>query len=191
MTMQTAGPLKSQSLNATNRAAEAFRVHADGILLDPPYQRGPVWTVEQRRGLVKSWLMGLPIPAIILNDRSNPGWAQANPNDDLVHYYAVIDGKQRIMTWLAWTEGDFAVPASWFNPEWVDRTEDTDDGPYTRYPWLTPTGQRTMKNRAQMPTAEAKLATVQEEAEVYLLVNGAGTPQTDADLARALAVAAS
>jgi hypothetical protein len=34
------------------------------------------------------------------------------------------------------------------------------------------------------------VSTVAEEAEIYLLVNGAGTPQTDADMANAARIAA-
>lgn len=37
--------------------------------------------------------------------------------------------------------------------------------------------------------ARARVATVQEEAAVYLLVNGGGTPQTDADMSNAARIA--
>jgi hypothetical protein len=135
MTLQTNAPLEHRSLAATNRFADFFVrcVTRGDMILDPSYQRGEVWTDNQRRGLVKSWLLGLPVPAIIINDRTALGWCRANPtqNDDdfLGPMYAVIDGKQRILAAVAWFSGKLLVPASWFPAEHIDHTEDTADGP--------------------------------------------------------------
>jgi hypothetical protein len=41
-----------------------------------------------------------------------------------------------------------------------------------------------------LPCVRARLASVAAEAALYLLVNGAGTPQSTADLARTAAIAA-
>ena len=41
----------------------------DDYDLNPSYQRGHVWGVERKRNLIKSMLMGLPIGAIIVNNR--------------------------------------------------------------------------------------------------------------------------
>lgn len=197
MTRQTTAPLEHVSLNATNRFADFYvrSVQRGTMLLDPPYQRGDVWTDDQRMGLVRSWLMGIPIPAVVINDRSSPSWAHANPGyfdgDGTPAIYAVIDGKQRIpLTAAAWLGGDLLVPASWFPADHVDTTEDTDDGPYVRFTGLTRVGQRFAEYRRILPCAEGRLGTVSQEAEVYLLVNGAGTPQTSADMANAARVAA-
>ena len=79
----------------------------------------------------------------------------------------------------------FAVPASWFPAEHVERTEDTGDGPYVRYSGLSVIGQRIFANRAMLPVIEAKVATISAEADLYLLVNMGGTAETDDDLLNA------
>lgn len=193
MTFQTTAPLEHRSLGATNRFAEFYvrNVQRGDMLLDPPYQRGDVWTVEQRMGLVRSWLQGLPIAAVIINDRLTPDWFRANPQDraDPPCAYAVIDGRQRIRTAIDWLGGELLVPASWFPAEHVEAAWDTDDGPYVRYTGLTQVGQRFAENRCVLPCAEGKVATVEQEAEIYLLVNGAGTPQTADEMKNAARVA--
>lgn len=190
MTYQTDSPLTHLSLAATNRPADFFVRNAQrgDMLLDTPYQRGSVWNDSQRMGLVRSWLMGLPIPAIVVNDRTTPAWRRANPQD-VNHVYAVIDGKQRILTAAAWLSGNLPVPASWFPADQVAHVTETVDGIYVTFAGLTRVGQRFAENRCVLPCAEGRLATVQQEAEVYLLLNGAGTPQTDADMARARRIA--
>lgn len=193
MTRQTAAPLTHISLGATNRFADFYvrTVRRGDMLLDAPYQRGSVWTDDQRVALVRSWMMGLPIPAVIINDRTSPSWNRANAQDcDGAGYvYAVIDGKQRILTAVAWFVGELLVPASWFPASHVASTEKTDDGPYVAFTHLTEVGQRFAENRCVLPCAEGRLASVEQEAEVYLLVNGGGTPQTDDDMANAQRVA--
>ncbi len=193
MTRQTAAPLAHWRMNASNRTAQDLvRSHQDNgyLLIDTPYQRGSVWTEDQRIALVRSWLLGVPIPALILNDRMAVTWQRAHPHEDGTGpAYAVIDGKPRLETAIAWFGGRLAVPASWFDSADVEVVEDTDDGPYVRYPGLSVVRRRFFGNQAMLPCATAQLATVEQEAEVYLLVNGGGTPQTDADMANARRVA--
>jgi hypothetical protein len=192
VTRQTDTPLDHLSLSATDRFADFFVrcVERGDMLLDAPYQRGDVWTEDQRIALVRSWLMGLPIPAVIINDRTGRSWTRSNPDPAAdAAVYAVIDGKQRILTAAAWLAGNVAVPASWFPTTHVEVTEPTDDGPYVRYTGLTEVGRRFAENRCVLPCAEGRLPSVKAEAEVYLLVNGGGTPQTDADMDNAERVA--
>lgn len=194
MTRQTAQPLEHLSLNAADRQArEIARSFTDfGLDLNPPYQRVRVWTEDQKIALIRSWLTGTPTGVVIFNDRCTPEWKDANgydPADRDEAIYACIDGQQRISTAREWFGDEFAVPASWFAPEDVETTEDTDDGPYVRWGGLTVVRQRHFANRAHLTVATARVATVQEEAAIYLLVNGGGTPQTDADMANAARVA--
>ncbi len=193
MTRQTTAPIEHHSLSATARSPLFFTMGVDDgdLVLDPPYQRGDVWTIDQRIGLIRSFCMGVPIPAVIINNRASFTWERANPGyrDALGPAFAVIDGKQRVTTLVMWMNGDFAVPASWFPAEYIDSTEDTEDGPYVRYTGLTKIGQRRFENRCMLPVAESTLATVQDEAQIYQLVNGAGTPQTGDDMAKAAAIA--
>lgn len=196
MTRQTATPLEHTSLNPSARQArEVVRTVADRrTLLDPPYQRGDVWTEDQRVALIESWLRGLPAGVVILADRGTEKWRKANPGRDPYEaggaFWAVIDGKQRLTTALLWFGGELAVPASWFPTEHVASAEDTEDGPYVRYTGLTVPGQRIFSNRALLMVAETKAcATEADEARFYLLVNGSGTQQTEDDMANAARVA--
>ncbi|MFI0900492.1 DUF262 domain-containing protein [Streptomyces sp. NPDC020983] len=195
MTRQTTAPLEHLSLNASDRQArEIVRTFTEvlGIELRPPYQRGQAWTEDQQIALIRSWLTGTPTGVVILNDRTSLEWKEANgydPTERDEPTYACIDGQQRITAACAWFGNELAVPASWFRAEDVTATEDTDDGPYVRWGGLTLPRQRHFANRAHLTVASARVATVQEEAAIYLLVNGGGTPQTDADMANAADVA--
>lgn len=194
MTRQTPAPLTHMTLSATyRRAQELARMCEQDIDLKPPYQRGDAWTADQRIALVHSWLTGIPIGTVILNDRTTRAWEKANGSDPMKTgepIQAVIDGRQRITTAVMWFASEFAIPASWIDPEYIEAAEDTPDGPYVRYDGLTKVGRNMFTARALLQVAEAKVATVQDEAAIYLLVNGGGTPQTDADMANAAKVAA-
>ena len=188
-TRQTTQPLPDHRLSASNRTArEIARGLVPQMDLNPPYQRGTVWTNDQRIALVKSWIMGVPIPAIILNCRDNPQWEGAKAYED-GHIWAVVDGKQRIETAVAWFAGELAVPESWFPADRVESSVNTDDGPYVTYADLSVPAQRLMGNHAMLPLVEAQLPSVQAEASLYVLVNGGGTAQSAADMARAAQVA--
>jgi hypothetical protein len=192
MTRQSTAPLTHTSLQASNRQArETARSATEGLLdLNAPYQRGSVWTLDQRIALVRSWLLGIPVPAVLVNNRCTDLWRRANgssPLDTGKGMWACVDGKQRIESAIAWFEGDFAVPASWFEADRVETVEETEDGPYVRYSGLTQAGQRIFVNRAFLPVIEAQVATVEDEADLYLLINMGGTAQTETDLANAAA----
>lgn len=178
MTRQTSAPLKPQHLSARNGSArELARFVQDGdLILDAPYQRGSVWTEDQRVALIKSWILGVPIPAVTLNDRD-------------YRFYAV-DGKQRIETAVAWFAGDLAVPASWFPSDVVENTVDTDDGEYVTHKGLVDSERTHQGMMWTLAVVEGKLPTEADEAALYLLVNGGGTAQTDADMANAVRIAA-
>lgn len=195
MTRQTPKPLADVSLNVASRQArEIVRMVQDQtggvVLLDPPYQRGSVWTEDQRVALIRSLVAGLPTGAVILNDRMTEPWRRVN-NADYDVAYAVVDGKQRIETCAQWFGGELPVPASWFRPEWVERYFPTHDGPYVTYNSLSIVGQRITANRMQLGVGITQVDTVQDEADIYLLINGGGTPQTASDMANAARVAAS
>lgn len=194
MTRQTETPLPEYRLNASNRQSREVARHlAPQTDLNPPYQRGSVWTLDQRIALVKSWIMGVTVPAIILNNRDTAGWRS---NEGVAVYdgphkvWACVDGKQRIETAIAWFQDGLTVPASWFPSDSIERvTEDTDDGPYVGYDDLTLPAQRHMGHGSVLPVIECQLPSMREEAGLYLLVNGGGTAQTPEDMANAARVA--
>lgn len=181
------GPLVHRNMAATARSMKDLVHHIDdgGLILDPPYQRGDVWTTEQRVNLVRSLLLGVPVAAIVLNRRgSNTAW-QRNEGDPGDVWYACIDGKQRLTTMWMWWNGHLAVPAEWLEDRMVDEDH---RGLLVQVHDLTDVGRRFMDNRFIIPTAEAQLSSLAEEAEVYTLINSAGTAQTAADIARAVEV---
>lgn len=117
--------LPSWSLDSSIRQVRSFADLASessggqtpvGLLLDPPYQRTSVWGPEQRQNLIRSFLMGLPIPAVVLNDRfaAGDGAFWSGTRDWRV---AVVDGRQRLETLLDWWSGKLAVPAAWFSQD--------------------------------------------------------------------------
>ena len=191
MTRQTTTPLVHTTLSATyRRAIDLVRlVERHELDLQPAYQRGNVWTHDQRMALIRSWLLGIPTGVAILSDRENRNWAKTNGTTPLAlgdPSWACIDGQQRITTASLWFKGEFGVPASWFEPKYIADAVSTDDGLYVGYTGLTVTGQRMVDSRALIQVAEAKTcASVADEAAIYLLVNGGGTPQTAADMANA------
>lgn len=194
MTRQTAEPLRRLPINASAMPLSILvgNVEAGRIDLDPPYQRGDVWTIDQRIALVYSWLCGATVPSITINDRSSDIWTDTEVydiNKTSVGIWGLIDGRQRLTTAVMWTRGEFAVPASWFPADRVAVKEDTDDGPYVRFTGLTDLGRNGSTNRTIIPVGVGEFASVQAEAGIYLLLNGGGTPQTDTDMARAARVA--
>lgn len=199
-TRQTEQPLQDWRLNgASSRAARGIvDTMLDQMDVSPSYQRGDVWSMDQRIALVKSWLMGVPIPALVLNNRDNPEWAatEGPVYGDGVHaetfrpIWALVDGKQRLETARLWFAGALAVPASWFDPEWIKYPCVTEDGPYVTHEGLTLTARRHIGHQFMFPVIEAKLPSLRAEAELYLLVNGGGTAQTEADMSNAARVAA-
>jgi hypothetical protein len=134
---------------------------------------------------MRSWLQGVPIPAVVLNERMDPAWRRTDP--DLRVNYAVVDGRQRLETALAWQDGHLPIPASWLPAHWIHHSEDTDDGPYVRATGLhTP---RRVDRCMDLACVRARVPSLAAEAALYLLVNGAGTPQSTTDLARAATLA--
>jgi hypothetical protein len=195
MTRQTPEPLTRLPLDTSNRQARWLvrQIEAGDLDINPPYQRGPVWTEDQKVALMRSLLSGVPVPILIINDRGSRQWTDTATYDHSTGTgsasYAVVDGKQRLLCVAAWFGGHLAIPASWVPTEEVLYTEPTDDGPYVRYTGLTEMGRRRVGERILLPIGEASVASLREEAAIYLLVNGGGTPQTDADMARAAGVA--
>ena len=168
--------------------------------LNAPYQRGSVWTVEQQRNLIRSFLMGLSVPAVVYSEL---------PYDFTPEHFAyrVIDGKQRILAVRAWAAGQLAVPADWFRDDVLATVPD--DGMVTARDLTTDW----LPSRWALPSIKMNLATehvyvgegngthgsensyrtrrlkpaqlLVAEARVYLLLNTSGTGHTPADLDRA------
>lgn len=158
--------------HAYARNLRAFKMFYDNDELDlnPPYQRGAVWSVEQKRNLWKSLIMGLPVGSIFLNLRTQ------------MDGYVVVDGQQRIRAILGFLHGEFAIPAAWLEPRFVS------DGSGDMVTWseLSDIGRRVLGNGLNpISCYESSLPTAEEEAELYLLINFGGVEQTAEDQQRA------
>jgi hypothetical protein len=188
MTYQTSEPVREIPITLSGRAwGGLVKAVQDGdISLDPPYQRGHVWTYEKRIKLIFSIIQGTVPAALIINERPREAWFDAA--GDRLPTDVVIDGKQRITAVRMFMEGELAVPESWFPRDDVTAVQPTADGAYTRYQWLSEPARRFFARKAA-PVSETHIPTIAEEAEVYLRVNGAGTPQAAEDIARATRVA--
>lgn len=194
MTRQTREPLRRMGLNPGSQPLTIIvgHVRAGRLDLAPAYQRPSVWTEDQRIALVYSWMSGINVPAVTISDRSSPTWKDRATYDIRTTsegIWACIDGRQRIETAVMWMDGEFAVPASWFLPGAVETVEATSDGPYVRYTGLTSFGQASSTDRTLVLVDTAELPSLRDEARLYSVLNGGGTPQTTADMDNADRVA--
>lgn len=171
----------------------------DPFDLNAPYQRGSVWEIGQRRALIKSLYQGIPVGAIIV---SQLPYRKSAPS------YRIVDGKQRIETIRMFYNDEFDVPGWWFR-----RGHVTEPIPRTvTWSTLTEVAHRYFDMHASMPALQFdpereylgrdesgknlwRYRNDQEilvaEAELYGLVNGGGSPQTEEDMERARELAAS
>lgn len=146
------------------------------LRLDAPYQRGSVWSVEQKRNLIKSILEGIPIGAVFVNFRSEDrhvGW--------------VVDGKQRIEAIVGFMQDEFTIPTEWL----VDKdVPEGFDEPDILFSQANPRFHRRFDmGSATVATYETTLPDEVAEAQLYLRINYGGVPQTQEDAIRASRVA--
>lgn len=158
--------LKRMSLYASNRPVDVIRFWRDENYLDlnAPYQRGDVWGKKRRVNLIRSVILGVPIPSIVINDRMKAGWKK----DDFS--IIVIDGKQRITSILMFLDSELEVPGDWFG-----MTEDV-----VTFDKLPIVNQRNFKGAA-LAFSEGALPSLKMEREVFDLVNFGGVPQGESD----------
>ena len=65
--------------------------------LNPPWQRGEVWSPKKKGLVVESIMLGIPLPAIILHKNSETGG------------HEVIDGQQRLRSIVQFVENKFPL----------------------------------------------------------------------------------
>lgn len=153
-------------LSTTNRPIDVIRHWASegALLLTPPYQRGDVWGPVRQRNLIRSVLLGIPIPSIIINDRLG---AETWEDD---YSIAVIDGKQRITALLAFLDDQLETPGDWWGMP----------GPPVLWRHLSIVQQRFFKN-TPLGFTEGRLPNLAAEQEVFDLVNFGGLAQGETD----------
>ncbi len=195
----TPEPLTRYQLSASNFTVGHYLHAREAFDLNAPYQRQSVWDTEKRRGLIKSLIMGVPIGSVTM----------ALHPSNLGAFYRVVDGKQRIEAVRAFVDGEFSVPGWWFSESDFHEGQ-ADQLRATDVYWsdLSQPGQFMVK-MSNLPAVEFKPEVeyiarpeggythrrrnaeeiLQAEAELYLLLNFGGVPQTDEDMERAADVA--
>lgn len=74
--------------------------------LNPPYQReGGIWKQETRSALVDSIINGLDVPKLYFETATT----RREGPEGLAYQYAVIDGKQRLESIIAFLDGDLSL----------------------------------------------------------------------------------
>ncbi|MDQ1041503.1 hypothetical protein QFZ75_008005 [Streptomyces sp. V3I8] len=181
--LQTTEPLRELHLNGLNMNVGSLVgwAHQGMVDFDPPYQRQPVWGIRRRQQLIRSLLMGLPVGAITVNRRDHSEFRAPGHVPNVSPPFAVIDGKQRWQTLVMFRDDEFPVPRSWFPEEALSAVyEENADGAWVRYSMLAMRG-RTDVDMPAIAFNEARLASVEAEAELFDLINFGGVPQGEAD----------
>lgn len=170
-------PLRRYRVNPSAWPVEQFLDRPSGEArfdMEQPYQRGVVWGTKRKQNLIKSILMDVPIPSIVLNDRLRAEFDQPGYEESRNWLVAIVDGKQRVTAIRDFVADRFSVPADWF---------ETDSGGELFYSQLP---QRIRSHIMNMPLAVTvgQLATLDEERELFDLINFGGLAQgeTDEDL---------
>lgn len=68
------------------------------LMLDPPFQRRSVWSLDYRRSFIDTVLRDYPCPPIFLEEDSDPGRPTV---------FNVIDGKQRLLALIDFANNEF------------------------------------------------------------------------------------
>lgn len=83
--------------------------------LDPPYQRGSVWNLKDRRFFLDTVFRGYPCPPIFLHKTLDA---------EQKTVYAVVDGKQRLQTLLMFADGQIALAQDFGDARFNGKTWD-------------------------------------------------------------------
>ena len=129
-------------------------------ILNPPFQRGAVWTLKQKRRWIETLLNGFALPSIIINQfpDGHPDYGFSN---------IVIDGQQRLRATAEFMQDKFKVRGERYGEQSV---------PFKRG-WVM-AGTNT-------PIVLCKFATMKECAELYVKLLTAGTAHTTDEIKKA------
>lgn len=97
-------------LNTTHRSVIWFKKTFDAgdLVIKPPFQRNPVWSVRQQSSLIDTMLLEYPIPEIYMQELTGSEGDQK---------HVLVDGQQRIRTVLGFVAGDFELEEE--SPGWA------------------------------------------------------------------------
>lgn len=129
-------------------------------ILDPGFQRGSVWSKDQKVAWIESILRGLGLPSIIVNrfPREHPTYCWSE---------IVIDGQQRLRATAEFMQNKFKVYGEYYGHQ---------SGAFQRS-WVMSAGLT--------PVIYCAYETERECAELYLKLLTAGTAHTMEELEKA------
>ena len=85
----------------THRITEFHKWKKEGsLIINPPFQRKPVWSQKNRSYLIDTILSGLPVPEVYI---------QIKTDKDGNTKQIVVDGQQRIRSILDFIEGEYEI----------------------------------------------------------------------------------
>jgi hypothetical protein len=137
------------------------------LRLDAAYQRGSVWTIEQKRNLIRSVLEGIPLGAIYLNYR------EGHP-----HQAWVVDGKQRIEALVGFERGEFGIPAEWLTEQQLGRA--AEPGETVTFDQTSRGFQTTWGMTRTVAVYQSQLPDEAAERNLFERVNFGGSPMVGA-----------
>lgn len=97
-------------LNTTHRSVIWFKKTFDAgdLIIKPPFQRNPVWSLRQQSSLIDTILLEYPIPEIYMQELTGAEGDQK---------HVLVDGQQRIRTVLAFLTDEFELQEE--SPSWA------------------------------------------------------------------------
>lgn len=96
--------------NTTHRTAVWFKKMQDAeeLVIKPPFQRNPVWSIRQQSSLIDTILLEYPIPELYMQEVTDSDGNQK---------HVLVDGQQRIRSVLSYLAGDFELEDE--SPHWA------------------------------------------------------------------------
>lgn len=142
-------------LSYTNTSIESLLLRHlfFGVDFEPEYQRGEVWSAEDKEKLLESIFMGADIGRFVFRRRTDEEWAKNRIS------YEIVDGKQRLLTLLAFFENRIPYKGVYYNElSGVDRHRFLD---------------------ADTAVAELRNVSKINTLKIFLLLNRGGRPVSD------------
>lgn len=133
------------------------------VVLDSDFQREDVWTLQQRRELIESILMGLPLPIFYFNQ-------------DKSGRLIVIDGRQRLNAIFSFLDNGFAL----------DKLKILDDFNKKKFSDLDPIYQSKIEDYQLMAHVIQPSTPDQVKFDIFDRVNRAGTQLNKQEIRNAL-----
>ncbi len=166
--------------NSTEQSVIWFRdrYNSGELILKPPYQRKPVWSIKQKCALIESILLGLPIPELYIQHTVE----FIDGQDKSV--YALVDGQQRIRTVLQFLGIDKSPSEQEANGFSLDKVNA--ESPYKDHTYETLTGpQRSHLLKYKFSVRNIEASDDDQVREIFKRINKYVTKLNDQELRNA------